>query len=769
MATAPLRSFSWQVVSFLLVCAAPVFASDSIVIAGASTADGIALTTTSSTVRYPIFLQNTTSTEIKSVRVEISDLVSPDSHLQSVKLSTEGSSAKSGIVLMLDLPALQSVRILLETSVPQAGVYQSSLALIYDKKRYPFPLKITRSSLAPSVKLIGLDSASFEGLDIRSIFFSLQETSGADLKLRPPVLSSLSLKSGEKSLQAKFESAQMFLVAPNGAEQPITDPFPVPGNSTAKIRAQLTGLNDPGEYTASLDIGSADGSLPAQTVSIFVKRSGWLAALMIALGVVVSLLLRKYTRVDRPRLLLRRRLLLLVSDIDAMGDRMPDATDRAALKFQHDRLVRSEDDVQLGVTNSVDDIVADVNAKLSILPDLSTLRRKIDAVQPQSVADPFRGNLQSASNLIFAAGNATSQQIADTTKALQGAVAGLDAAIRACIVGQITEAQNATKDAPPSLTDVHREEFAAEVTAVLTKANDAAQLSPPNIDEAKDLIDRARRSAARIMVNDLQEKFVRPDEIKAETWAPYEKRFELAASQARGAKTGDEAMSSYHNADEAWLSGMIEALRSQALAVQDRAKKASEKDKQAFDVIMQEQLDALQKARDTLAAGDFTTARKAYNEAKGAILEGLKALPPAPSPKSMAFGEQRHVAARIFSLFSSPEMITIPGLSMSSSVEPMGGRAPRIFDPVKSIEKKISQRDLMVGVVAGVVAVVLGVFLLWIDNLTWGSPKDLVAAVLWGLGVHQIAGNAVFAKLDLGTLQDQLTGTTSQGGSDGKH
>jgi len=64
---------------------------------------------------------------------------------------------------------------------------------------------------------------------------------------------------------------------------------------------------------------------------------------------------------------------------------------------------------------------------------------------------------------------------------------------------------------------------------------------------------------------------------------------------------------------------------------------------------------------------------------------------------------------------------------------------------------------------------VLGVFLLWVGNLTWGNAKDLIAAVLWGLGLHQVAGNAVFSKLDVTDLQDQLAGTKNTTSADATH
>jgi len=62
----------------------------------------------------------------------------------------------------------------------------------------------------------------------------------------------------------------------------------------------------------------------------------------------------------------------------------------------------------------------------------------------------------------------------------------------------------------------------------------------------------------------------------------------------------------------------------------------------------------------------------------------------------------------------------------------------------------------VVSIIVGAVAVFLGVFLLWMDNPAWGTYRDMAVAVLWGLGLHQVSGNALFAKLDLTALENQL-------------
>jgi hypothetical protein len=54
---------------------------------------------------------------------------------------------------------------------------------------------------------------------------------------------------------------------------------------------------------------------------------------------------------------------------------------------------------------------------------------------------------------------------------------------------------------------------------------------------------------------------------------------------------------------------------------------------------------------------------------------------------------------------------------------------------------------------SGIVAILLGLKLLWIDNLVWGTSNDCLVAILWGLGLHQVAN----ASFDFNTYVVRLT------------
>jgi len=130
-----------------------------------------------------------------------------------------------------------------------------------------------------------------------------------------------------------------------------------------------------------------------------------------------------------------------------------------------------------------------------------------------------------------------------------------------------------------------------------------------------------------------------------------------------------------------------------------------------------------------------------------------------PQPAVMMDSSGRRVSAG--HLEPATSMLTIPALPGIG--QERIDRKRRVWHDLKAIEHKIHRRDIAIAVIVGLVAIALGVYLLWVENPTWGSVKDVFAALLWGLGLHQAAGNVIGAKLDLGTIEDQLTGTKPAG------
>ena len=138
-------------------------------------------------------------------------------------------------------------------------------------------------------------------------------------------------------------------------------------------------------------------------------------------------------------------------------------------------------------------------------------------------------------------------------------------------------------------------------------------------------------------------------------------------------------------------------------------------------------------ARDSLAqvrsAPDLQAARAAYLKARDAMAAMpqavapnalIGAMPPAPLRSDnfadLAVGEQRPLM---------PEL------------------ANTVIEDTKELTARTKLLDNVVDGAALVGAAALGVILVWMPNAGWGRPQDLVAAFLWGMGLHTV-GTSTF-------------------------
>jgi hypothetical protein len=86
----------------------------------------------------------------------------------------------------------------------------------------------------------------------------------------------------------------------------------------------MCGLNQPGRYTGQLML-SANGYQPLQSpvsVVTLVREHWWRAFIFIAAGVFVSLGIRTYQTSGRPRMVYKRRVLLLLKEIEEEQKRL---------------------------------------------------------------------------------------------------------------------------------------------------------------------------------------------------------------------------------------------------------------------------------------------------------------------------------------------------------------------------------------------------------------------------------------------------------------
>lgn len=733
----------------LLVLVLPVKGDETnpLVIAGASPTEGLVLSTTAAAFTRTVQIINTTNAKI-SVTVELSDLNGPDSQPVKTTWQLNGTAGTTKV----DIEGQEAARLEISATLPAAGLYQATISLIYNTKRVPVELKITRTSSAPPVSVLGLDPVTFDGWDTeRVIRFSLKDTGGIPIVMHSPGLLSLTRKIGEKSFQAGYSSAKFYKVKSDGTLEPIVDSVQTGAHQSSALALKLTGVDSPGEYIGTFAVSSNDGALPAQQFSFFLKRPWYLCALLIAIGVTISHWLRNYTKHARPRLILTRRFTLLKEDFHRLSDQLTNAEDKDLLEVLRRRLDRAADEIDLSDVATVEPILNDLNAKLSLIPLWSTLRQRIEAVEPPSDADAARNELREAREFLEANNNNTEAEITAMRQKLRAALTSIDEVIRKRLVAEVEGAVKLAKAARADLSPVRQAEYDARVIATLDAAAAEIQKSPPNADEARKLINISRLASANILANDLQEKITlvnKPASMAPAEWTTLKSNFEASVKKVHEATEGTAAIKACEDAYAAYLRLLIEVARK----IMDNEIQPAV-DKQGS----QQQKDELAQARQNLELadsrlrnGETTQAGESYEAAKTVLDKAAKWFPTGPQVLGPAAGVRAALA-------SNPVMRLIPSLAVTEFTGP-DERRHYNWLKLDKLKSQVKTRDLIVTVIVGAAAVALGLYNIWVDNPAWGTLKDGFVAVLWGLGLHQLAGNMLFARLDLTELAKNLSG-----------
>jgi hypothetical protein len=127
-------------------------------------------------------------------------------------------------------------------------------------------------------------------------------------------------------------------------------------------------------------------------------------------------------------------------------------------------------------------------------------------------------------------------------------------------------------------------------------------------------------------------------------------------------------------------------------------------------------------------APNLQTARDAYRSARAAMLPTQPPLQNAPR-RVMPLAPLRDA--------------DFPDSVVREQRPLMPGMANTVVEDTMQLTARVKLLDNLVDGVAVVGAAVLGVVLIWEPNAGWGQPTDLIAAFLWGMGLHTV-GSSTF-------------------------
>jgi hypothetical protein len=217
-----------------------------------------------------------------------------------------------------------------------------------------------------------------------------------------------------------------------------------------------------------------------------------------------------------------------------------------------------------------------------------------------------------------------------------------------------------------------------------------------------------------------------PNGFDPERWSAL-RRAVTGYTAALGDADEQAAVAAYRAGYGAYLSGLAGELALQADATAETFPGAREVAEQARNAAA-----AAEEGRLAAAWSHYEEAKRAFDglveEALGVSrsrrsIEGV----PAASPAAAA---------------AAPAETDLPEASQTTLPAPAGSALPSLAD----LNRRLARVDWTITILVGAAAVALGVFLLWQPDSSWGEAEDILAAILWGLGLHQV-GNEAFAGL----------------------
>jgi hypothetical protein len=683
------------------------------------------------------------------VAVTASPLTNADGSEVPVRLNGGDSTVQA------EVAAHGRARMELAASLPNPGTYRGNVALVTNRGRELWWYRVvwdTTPGRALVVKAPGaLEKQLFLGGGLE-ILLTVQDSTRLPVQIYAPAMVSLTRAgNGDTAFQAPHKVVS----------SECAGGFTVQANSTLRCTVRLSGFTRAGRYTGEVRVAGPDVAASAHKVAVYVRRSWFLALLAILAGVALSEWLRRYLRDRRPRLERLRDAERLVDRADVLAAR-PGATadELEVLAALRARVETLSADPELGTSTTAPAVLGEVEGKLELFPRWAALAARVAALEPALRDEPAK-TLRAVRAYLEGTGSTDEER-----KAVQISLNGLPAAIDAAqakelrrVIDAFTGEVKAERDARPSdapFLKLLQDEVEARAAGAGAHA-DAGRLAA-----AREAFDAARGAYARLLAADLGTR-LEPDDapawMEAAAWEAFASRVRAELARVTAAATPAEAIAAYGAARAVYLHELASALRAQ---VRKRAADpALAKEHRDALVSVTEKLDGVLRL---VKLGDAHAASGALETAQADFQEVETRFPVQPGGGG--------VGGRVAAIVAPDGSRTAAGAALPGGVPGGGGYTDLPWTPeakgwrrgVAARTREIGRGDMAVSALAAGIAVLLGLSLLWVDNLIWGSFKDVIAAFLWGLGLHKVGTDAFATFGGVGSLLDTYRPKAGGGG-----
>ncbi|HEX6095472.1 MAG TPA: hypothetical protein VF432_04030 [Thermoanaerobaculia bacterium] len=610
------------------------------------------------------------------------------------------------------------------------GSYAGTVSIVTAAARDNIALAVTRAAPSIPLQLVSLAKAAGKRGDALTIDVALQSAATKTFTADAPALVLVRKAPGALGdVQATPDVTWQV----DGED--VGKTWEVRSNGSHTLRAKLTKLDAPGEYRGTVRVSAADAPKPfTAPVSIWIKYDWQLPAFLIALGSLLSYGLGLYVNSLRPALMHYSNAALLTTDVDDVRTQLrerfgaEDPADKRVLDRLLDRLTKLAKRLELGQAADAEATLSDVDDKLSMIIDWTNVRRRA-ALLPDDTRKPFDDRIAVITAVLE---SSTTTGVADAKTDLSKLHDEIEDAIRDDLKKR-TEALGKELAGSQLLDPAAKQSLAA----LVAKVADRETLREAELAYA-DAIGKAFRAR-------LAAATVRPiGFVDDAAWSTLKTRVQGMLDAGAGEADPAKRAAAYR---EAFIEYTRETLRvlheyaSERPALIDKNQQLAEEQKAALKERAEAIVTELDAAQADLDAGKADAASAKTNDAAAKLVQWR-------SDVSAASGQTMNKAEE-----AAAEPPPLAAIDFTGAFFRFLGLDPRKRrldgETAHRIRGLVTNVDFFVLLIALLVAILLGLRLLWFDDPDWGSGNDMIVAVLWGLGLHQVTSSGLQGFADL--------------------
>ncbi|MEA3276097.1 MAG: hypothetical protein U9Q81_12560 [Pseudomonadota bacterium] len=704
--------------------------------------EGYSFKTTTKTFRQQILVEAINDLPVKDVDIRTTLFKGPDGK----EVHTRWTINERSFYGAQQAPGLGSMRLGFSASFVEPGTYRSTLTLIYGGRRESKLVIVQRTVEETPVTITPagatLVTSYLSWAQDAGLWVTLQNDGGSKLSLVEPVLGSLTRKlSDDTKIAADFAAYRLT----DSEGKPFYWPYQLAAYRPVGMRLNVEGLTVPGRYEGTLTVEAEEHRGKSAQVTILV-RAGWMvAALLIFFGVIASFLLRLYRSGVRERLVSQREALQLKEKLTQQRTSLAlrDGTEAQVFDALTTRLDEILTDLQFRDVSDADASIDAVRSHVPLVKDWIDLHRWLDGIEGADDMEAFKKELDVVRTYVI--GTWTEEQRkehAETLRTMEDRVRK-----QAQSKALAEDLQTLNKQVKEWAGAVTIETVQAAITSEVTAKLEAAQtlLDKADVDGARTAAEDARLGLARILSRDLLGAVAgdAPLGTPDDAWKGLGKTVPEALRPVDQITDAGEAMNAYNRALAAYTATVSGGLREKARTAVVKftsLRKAKEdiKDDQEVNMTvsrLQSRLETLPDEGAKLAPEDLPGALASCRETQNALVE-------AESVYHRASGGERLGAV---DPKKAPGAVAEPAPALKAAPEEAFAKLPEIqlgIPPsAASAARTILYFDALSSIVLFAFSVMVGIALLWANNLTWGGPLDLIVALLWGFGIDLAASD----------------------------